>query len=93
MHLPRQARDGEPQRRDRARGETFESALAFGRAALESLELDPDRISSIEAEVRECDDARFALQQQGQPVPDDQNLLTRPVPLIEPKKRRHLKAV
>ena len=77
--------------------ETYESAIAFGRAALESLELDPRRIDSIEADARERDSARFALQQQGKPLGPDDNLLTRPVPrpepLIEPKKRRHLKAV
>jgi len=76
--------------------ETYESAIAFGKAALENLELGAEHISAIEAEVRERDSVRFALQQQGQPLTDDANLLTRPVPrpepLIEPK-RRHLKAV
>jgi len=43
--------------------ETFESALAFGRHALEALGLDPERAGEIEAEVRRRDIDRLALQQ------------------------------
>jgi glutathione-regulated potassium-efflux system protein KefB len=43
--------------------ETFESALTFGRHALEALGLDPERAGEIEAEVRRRDIDRLALQQ------------------------------
>ncbi len=76
--------------------ETYESAIAFGRAALGALELSSERITELEAEVRQRDSARFALQQQGDASAGTDQLLTRPVPrpepLIEPK-RRGLKLV
>src|SRR5262249_49281055 len=43
--------------------ETFESALAFGRRALEGLGLDPERAQAVEDFVRERDLNRLALQQ------------------------------
>ena len=43
--------------------ETFESALTFGRHALEAMGLDPERAQEIEAEVRRRDLDRLALQQ------------------------------
>jgi voltage-gated potassium channel Kch len=76
--------------------ETYESAISFGKAALEQLELDPEHIDALEQDVRERDRIRFALQQQGEPQSGNEHLLTRPVPrpepLVEPK-RRHLKLV
>jgi len=71
--------------------ETYESAIAYGRAALEQLELDQDRIADIEADVRERDRVRFALQQQGGAFKGTEQFLGRPVPrpepLVEPKRR------
>jgi voltage-gated potassium channel Kch len=71
--------------------ETYESAISFGRAALEALDLDRERIDEVEDEVRTRDRARFALQQQGDPKAALDQLATRPAPrpepLIEPKKR------
>jgi glutathione-regulated potassium-efflux system protein KefB len=45
--------------------ETYESALAFGRHALEGLGLDAERAEAVEAEVRRRDLERLALQQAG----------------------------
>jgi glutathione-regulated potassium-efflux system protein KefB len=45
--------------------ETFESALAFGRRALQALGLDEERAREIENEVRQRDADRLALQQAG----------------------------
>lgn len=71
--------------------ETYESAMQFGRAALEALELDVARIDELEDEVRARDRTRFALQQQGDPLAANQHIATRPVPrpepLVEPKRR------
>jgi voltage-gated potassium channel Kch len=71
--------------------ETYESAMQFGRAALEGLELDLHRIDELEDEVRTRDRARFALQQQGDALAGKEHLATRPVPrpepLVEPKRR------
>jgi voltage-gated potassium channel Kch len=71
--------------------ETYESAIAFGKAALEGLELSPDRIVELEAEVRDRDRERFALQQQGGPSAGRDRLVTRPVPrpepLVDPKRK------
>jgi voltage-gated potassium channel Kch len=76
--------------------ETYESAIAFGRAALTEFELSPERVDALEQEVRDRDRVRFALQQQGGPQAGNEHLMTRPVPrpepLVEPK-RRALKAV
>ena len=71
--------------------ETYESAIAFGRSALEGLELESGRITEIEADFRARDRARFALQQQGDRYAGTQHLATRPLPrpepLVDPKKR------
>ncbi|NPC82685.1 potassium transporter, partial [Pyxidicoccus fallax] len=45
--------------------ETFESAIAFGRAALVGLGLPPERVAEVEEDIRQRDRDRFALQQQG----------------------------
>lgn len=45
--------------------ETFESGIAFGRAALEHLELSAERIAAIESDLRERDDDRLQQQQAG----------------------------
>ena len=45
--------------------ETYESALTFGRSALEAIGLDPDRAQAVEQEVRRRDIERLALQQAG----------------------------
>jgi monovalent cation:proton antiporter-2 (CPA2) family protein len=71
--------------------ETYESAIAFGRAALEGLELAPERILELEADVRARDRERFALQQQGGTFAGRDTLITRPVPrpepLVDPKRK------
>ena len=71
--------------------ETYESAISFGRAALEGLELDRSRVDEVENEVRTRDETRFALQQQGNPKAALEQIATRPVPrpepLIEPRRR------
>jgi glutathione-regulated potassium-efflux system protein KefB len=45
--------------------ETYESALAFGRHALEALGLEPERAREVEEDVRRRDVDRLALQQAG----------------------------
>ncbi|MTI18641.1 potassium transporter TrkA [Rhodobacteraceae bacterium RKSG542] len=45
--------------------ETFESSVVFGRTALEHLGLPQDRIDAIEADVRERDSKRLAMQLEG----------------------------
>jgi len=71
--------------------ETYESAIAFGRAALEGLELESGRITEIESDFRTRDRERFVLQQQGDTYAGTQHLATRPMPrpepVVEPKKR------
>lgn len=71
--------------------ETYESAIAFGKASLEALDLDPERIAEVEADMRMRDRARFALQQQGAPEAGRAHLVTRPMPrpepLVNPKRR------
>lgn len=71
--------------------ETYESAIEFGRAALEGLELPGGRINEVEAELRTRDKARFVLQQQGDARASLEQIATRPVPrpepIIEPKRR------
>ncbi|MET0591608.1 MAG: monovalent cation:proton antiporter-2 (CPA2) family protein [Polyangiaceae bacterium] len=66
--------------------ETYESAITFGKAALEGLELDLDRILEVETEVRTRDRERFALQQQGEDrtYAGREKLITRPIPRPEP---------
>jgi monovalent cation:proton antiporter-2 (CPA2) family protein len=71
--------------------ETYESAIAFGKAALSGLELAPERIAEVEADMRSRDRERFALQQQGGTLAGRDQLVTRPVPrpepLVDPKRR------
>ena len=65
--------------------ETYESAITFGRAALEELGLPADYQSELEEDVRRRDRERFAMQQQGDRVQAGQDrLYTRPVPRPEP---------
>jgi monovalent cation:proton antiporter-2 (CPA2) family protein len=65
--------------------ETFESAIAFGRAALTELGLEPERVAEVEEDIRQRDRDRFALQQQGRdPFAGGDRLYTRPVPRPEP---------
>jgi len=65
--------------------ETFESAIAFGRAALVGLGLMPERVAEVEEDVRQRDRDRFALQQQGRDTQAGRDkLYTRPVPRPEP---------
>jgi monovalent cation:proton antiporter-2 (CPA2) family protein len=45
--------------------ETYESALVFGRHALEALGLDPERARAVEEDVRRRDLERLAMQQAG----------------------------
>jgi monovalent cation:proton antiporter-2 (CPA2) family protein len=66
--------------------ETFESAIAFGRSALEELGLPFERVAEVEEDIRRRDRERLAMQQQ-----ERSNLLvgldklyTRPVPRPEP---------
>jgi len=71
--------------------ETYESAIAFGKAALAALDLTADRIAELEDDVRFRDRERFALQQQGGTMAGITHLVTRPVPrpepLVNPKRR------
>lgn len=64
--------------------ETYESAITFGKAALDALELAPDRIAELEESLRSRDHERFALQQQGGAEAGKERLHTRPVPRPEP---------
>ena len=64
--------------------ETFESALTFGRAALEGLGVDADRAQAVEEEVRRRDLERLALQQAGGLLAGVDKLLNKPKPIPEP---------
>jgi monovalent cation:proton antiporter-2 (CPA2) family protein len=65
--------------------ETFESAIAFGRAALAELGVTPERISEVEEDIRRRDAERFAAQQQERdPYAGGDRLYVRPVPRPEP---------
>ncbi|QRN98695.1 cation:proton antiporter [Archangium violaceum] len=66
--------------------ETFESAIAFGRAALEELGLSRERVAEVEEDIRRRDRERFALQQQQgrDPWVGSDRLYTRPAPRPEP---------
>jgi monovalent cation:proton antiporter-2 (CPA2) family protein len=71
--------------------ETYESAIAFGKAALAALDLPMERIAGVEQDVRFRDRERFALQQQGGTMAGRAHLVTRPIPrpepLVNPKRR------
>ncbi|MFP2906824.1 monovalent cation:proton antiporter-2 (CPA2) family protein [Pyxidicoccus sp. 3LFB2] len=65
--------------------ETFESAIAFGRAALVGMGLHPERVAEVEEDVRQRDRDRFAIQQQSRDVrAANDKLYTRPAPRPEP---------
>ena len=65
--------------------ETFESAIAFGRAALVGMGLPPERVAEVEEDIRQRDRERFAIQQQGRDVQAaNDKLYTRPAPRPEP---------
>jgi voltage-gated potassium channel Kch len=74
--------------------ETFESAIAFGRAALGEMGLSPERVAELEEDIRRRDRERFALQQQGRnPLAGGDKLYTRPVPRPEPLTQPQREAV
>jgi monovalent cation:proton antiporter-2 (CPA2) family protein len=74
--------------------ETFESAIAFGRAALTELGQTPERVAELEEDIRRRDRERFALQQQGLgPLAGKDKLYTRPVPRPEPLTQPQREAV
>jgi glutathione-regulated potassium-efflux system protein KefB len=64
--------------------ETFESALSFGRSALEGLGVDSERAQAVEDEVRKRDLERLALQQAGGLLAGVDKLLNKPKPIPEP---------
>jgi voltage-gated potassium channel Kch len=65
--------------------ETYESAVDFGRAALEQFGLPADYRADLEEDVRRRDRERFALQQQGGTFQaGNDRIYTRPVPRPEP---------
>jgi monovalent cation:proton antiporter-2 (CPA2) family protein len=69
--------------------DTFESALVFGRRALEALGLDPERAQAVEDFVRARDLDRLALQQaQGVSAGIElwRTRLVQPEPLLEPRR-------
>ncbi|MEJ1157750.1 monovalent cation:proton antiporter-2 (CPA2) family protein [Prosthecomicrobium sp. N25] len=75
--------------------ETYESALAFGRATLVGLGVDPDGALDLERQVRERDKERLVLQASGGLLAGKQILLTTPAeqapeptpePLVEPRR-------
>ncbi|MBZ0148221.1 MAG: cation:proton antiporter, partial [Pseudorhodoplanes sp.] len=64
--------------------ETLESALSFGRAALEGLGVDAERAQAVEDDVRKRDLERLALQQAGGLLAGVDKLLKKPKPVPEP---------
>jgi glutathione-regulated potassium-efflux system protein KefB len=71
--------------------ETYESAIAYGRAALATFDVTDREIAELEEDVRRRDRERFALQQQGDSLAGADRLVTRPVPrpepLVDPKRK------
>jgi len=69
--------------------ETLESALAFGRAALEGLGLDSELAAEVQDDVRRRDLERLALQQAGGLLVGTDVWLRkpRPEPLVVPERR------
>ena len=72
--------------------ETYESAIAFGRASLEELGLSPERVAEIETDVRRRDMTRLTLQQ-AEGISAGTDILQRrtpktptPEPLTQPKR-------
>ena len=73
--------------------ETFESAMMFGRKALEALGLDPERASDVEDDVRKRDRERLEVQQVEGITAGADLWLTEPVPeplRLPPRKARPL---
>ena len=64
--------------------ETYESAVTFGKAALEALGVPLQTCTELEEDIRRRDRERFALQQQGGTYQGQDRLYTRPVPRPEP---------
>ncbi|AWN50599.1 monovalent cation:proton antiporter-2 (CPA2) family protein [Methylobacterium sp. 17Sr1-1] len=73
--------------------ETFESALAFGRATLEALGLSPEEAARTVDDVRRRDLARLVLQQAGEPLDRGDPLRSlvriKPEPLTAPLHASH----
>ncbi|TGD98211.1 monovalent cation:proton antiporter-2 (CPA2) family protein [Methylobacterium nonmethylotrophicum] len=73
--------------------ETFESALAFGRATLEALGLSPEEAARTVDDVRKRDLARLVLQQAGDPLDRTDPLRSlvriKPEPLTAPQRSSH----
>jgi hypothetical protein len=65
--------------------ETFESALAFGRKALEAMGVEHDMVVAILADVRARDAERFELQRAGGIRAGLDRLRVSPEPLVPPK--------
>lgn len=65
--------------------ETFESALAFGRKALDAMGVEHDMVVAILADVRARDAERFELQRAGGIRAGLDRLRVRPEPLVPPK--------
>jgi monovalent cation:proton antiporter-2 (CPA2) family protein len=73
--------------------ETYESAMMFGRKALEGLGLDPERASDVEEDVRKRDRERLEVQQVEGITAGAGMWLTEPVPeplRLPPRKARPL---
>jgi CPA2 family monovalent cation:H+ antiporter-2/glutathione-regulated potassium-efflux system protein KefB len=72
--------------------ETFESALAFGRATLEELGREPDKASAVMEDVRRRDVARLVMQK-AEGILGGVGMLhgarLEPQPLTDPRKRAH----
>jgi glutathione-regulated potassium-efflux system protein KefB len=73
--------------------ETSDSAFAFGRSTLEGLGVESERAAAIDAEMRDRDRARLALQQAEGIYGGVDMLLTRPVPEPLSVPRREAKSL
>jgi glutathione-regulated potassium-efflux system protein KefB len=67
--------------------ETFESAVAFGRAALLELGIAQERVEEVEQEVRRRDHERFVMQQQARRDGRDLATLPKPEPFTLPNRQ------
>ncbi len=65
--------------------ETLESAIVFGRMALEQLGVDAETAADIEAEIRQRDRERLNLQRAGDIYSGMEKLLATPEPLVPPR--------
>jgi monovalent cation:proton antiporter-2 (CPA2) family protein len=74
--------------------ETFESAIAFGRAALTELGVGSERIAELEEDIRRRDHERLIAQQQARdPWAGKDRLYVRPAPRPEPLTAPQRKAI